>query len=167
MKIWFRAVLFANVAIASLGAERVIWSSEVGRLDSGATHAVFTLLATEDAARPDQPMRGLRVELSSPDGTGTRYITEADLPLLRKKIDGLVTASAQEQLPYSPSIMIGTSCPGEKEKTPLDFGYHIQYAQAPELSLGGAGLPYFVFIGSKPSQLADIFRKVIEELKAR
>lgn len=166
MKIRFRLLLLGSVAIASLGAERVIWSSEVGRLDSGATHAVFTLVATEDATRPGQQSRVLRVALSSPDGTGTRYIAEAGLPLLRKKIDGLVAASARDLLENSPNAMLSTSCPGEKEKSPLDVGYHVQYAQTPELLLGGDGLPDFVFVGSKPAQLADIFSKAIGELRS-
>jgi hypothetical protein len=63
--------------------------------------------------------------------------------------------------------MISTVCPGDEGKLPLSFGYHYRHTAEPELTLGGPGLPEFVFIGPTPSQLLDIFGQAIEALRFR
>jgi hypothetical protein len=151
--------------LATRAGVRVIWSDEVGRLDSERARAAFTVLAIEDRARTNGQIRVLRIALSEPEQTRAVYIAEAKLRPLKDKLDGLVIGSAHWSGQNPVNTMISTVCPGEEGKLPLSFGYHYRYAEKPELSIGGPELPEFVFIGPTPLQLADIFEEAIEALR--
>ncbi len=68
---------------------RVIWSKEVGRLESGQAHAIATALMVEDSTQPSKRARGIRIDLSWPAGERAIYIDEALLQPQQKIFDNL------------------------------------------------------------------------------
>lgn len=169
MKFWLVAALLAQAGfLPARQANHLLhadgpraWSIEIGRLDSGMAHAVFTAFAA------GQEVRGLKVTLELPDWKGPVYIPETQLPLLKHKVDQLAAASARDWSASGWNVMIGTNCPGEKKELPLRFGYHLRGAAAAELLLDGPGLPAFVFVGPKPADLAGILTGAMEALSTR
>jgi hypothetical protein len=53
-------------AFARQPATHVVWSGEVGRLDSREAHAIVTFLVLENSAQPHDRVGGIRIDLSSP-----------------------------------------------------------------------------------------------------
>ena len=67
-------------AFAHQPATHVTWSKQVGTLDSREAHAIVTVLVLEDTAQPPDRMRGIRLDLSSPDSNDEVYLGEETVP---------------------------------------------------------------------------------------
>jgi hypothetical protein len=74
-------------AFASQSGTQVAWSQEVGRLDSSIAHAVVSALIIEDAARPPDRMRGVRIELSDGSSKDEVYLGEETLDAYKNAMD--------------------------------------------------------------------------------
>jgi hypothetical protein len=146
---------------------QLIWSSEVGRLESGATRAVFTVLAIEDPARAGHQLRGIRVAASSPDWNGTIYVEEPQLEQLKAKVDLWATGAGRASRTAS-NMIYSSACPGDENlHLPMSFAVIFRWQAADELLLAGAGYPSLSFTGPTPSSIAAIFARATDELKSR
>ena len=74
---------------------RVVWSKEVGRIDTDRAHAVITALIVEDATSKPQRMRGIRIDLSEGDVKDQVYTSEDLLERLTNALNEVA-----DGLPY-------------------------------------------------------------------
>ena len=74
-------------AFARQSATHVVWSSEVGRLDSREAHAIVTVLVLENSAQPQDRVGGIRIDLSSPDSKDAVYLGEEMLVVYKNSLD--------------------------------------------------------------------------------
>ena len=68
-------------------ATHVTWSKQVGTLDSREAHAIVTVLVLENTAQPPDRMRGIRLDLSSPDSNDEVYLGEETLGVYKNALD--------------------------------------------------------------------------------
>lgn len=64
-------------AFARQPQARVVWSTEIGRLESRDSHALVTALLIEDSSKPSERMRGVRIDFSWADMKSTIYVRES------------------------------------------------------------------------------------------
>jgi hypothetical protein len=82
----------AGNALATLAHQpetRVTWSKEVCRLESGESHAIFTVLALENSNQPRRRARGISIDLSWTNGQTTLYLDEIKIQPEKKIFDEL------------------------------------------------------------------------------
>src|SRR6266700_2144638 len=72
-------------AAASPTTAKVLWSEPVGRLESGETHALFTAFSVADPIQLGHQLRGVRVNLASPDYHGVVYVEGAEIAALKNR----------------------------------------------------------------------------------
>src|SRR5437016_9321813 len=100
-------------AFAHQPATHVAWSKQVGSLDSSEAHAVITALVLEDTAQPPDRMRGIRINLSSPDSTDEVYLGEETLAVYKTALDEISRAMASSRNGTQGNLAPGgTSCLG-------------------------------------------------------
>ena len=89
------------------------WSGEVARLGDSGTTVVITALVLEDASRPGQKMRGVRIDLSGSTGNDRIFLDESAIQRTQKALDSIATALVR---PGGPP---GGGCEGAAEFWPL------------------------------------------------
>lgn len=72
---------------AGQNTSHVVWSNQVGRLESKDARAVITALVVEDMAQPPDRMRGVRIDLSDQDGQDHVYLGEETLAAFKAALD--------------------------------------------------------------------------------
>jgi len=149
-------------ALPQFEVNSVIWSQALGLLENGETRAAFTALAVTDPMHVGKQVRGVRVDLSTPDWKGVLNVKEVEIAVLKKHADWLVKAA--KHYPKSTDLF---SDRGERDDptAPLYFEYRGPRKDA-ILYLGGPGLHSLQFTSVPPSEIAAIFARAIKVLKA-
>src|SRR5579862_6448187 len=152
------AIRTLGSAMQRAGAQ-LIWSYAAGRLQTGDTRAVFTVLAVKDPERVGQQIRGVRVVASSHDWNGTIYVEEPELRLLQQKVE--IWAKGAERFAHTVvNGVYSTACPEDEYlHLPLAFGYVTNRQSAPRLLVDFAGFAPLSFNGHSPSDVAAIFAR--------
>jgi len=155
-------------AFATQPAARVIWSKEVGQINSSEARVIVTALIVEDETSPPNRMRGIRIDLANQKATDQVYIEEAKLEAIKKAIDEIAgrIESARRERSNTPLRYYGAAefwRPGERVHT-LNAAFYI----APDssgLSLSAYNGQEFRFPNHSPSELAALIYRAIGELK--
>lgn len=147
------------------------WSRETGRIAVADARAIVIALVLKDSGKPVRRMRGVRVDLSSPDGSDRIDLDEAavarTIQALAEISRGVAEIDAQ-----------GHGCVRTPELQPLE---HWPWKQYHELNAdycvipGSAGLRlvgrhaavFFQFTGQKPERLAALLQSALDRLKSR
>ncbi len=152
---------------ASAASARVLWSQNIGRLDSGESHAVFTALAVENpaaAATPTQ-FRGLRVDLNWAGGSDSLYVDESLLPPEKEIFDKL---SADLDRPNALHGGSRAAITGSGEfrsgSYPLVADYQVYGPEGSGLRILSSGHSAVLFTGSKPTDLSNLLARAITAL---
>ena len=157
-------------ALARQPEARVTWFKEVGQLESGDSHAVFTTLAVEDSAQRGRRMRGVRIDLSRPDWKRIVYIDEGLLQPLKKIFDQLTLDIERGLMPARGTGwgFIG-SCEfrNNPDVYPLEADFCYSGPDSPALRVFGPNREQIMFPGLMPSSLSKVLGSAIDELKER
>jgi DNA-binding protein YbaB len=155
-------------AFAGQPTAQVTWSKEVGQIDSNEARVVVTALIVEAAAQPRQRMRGIRIDLAKKNATDQVYLEEAVLEAVSKALEEIESEieSFRKEPASSPYRYHGAAefwHPHLKVHT-LNAAYYI----APDssgLSLSAYREQEFRFPDHRPSELAKVIGKAMDELK--
>ena len=160
-------------AFAHQPTTRVTWSMQVGSLDSREAHAVITALVLEDTAQPPDRMRGIRINLSSPDSTDEVYLGEETLAVYKTALDEISRAMASSRNGTQGNLAPGgTSCLGacvfRSDKPSRVHSLTAAYCFAPDyegLSLSTFKQVGFRFPDQDPSRFSAAIGVAIDQLK--
>jgi hypothetical protein len=153
-------------ALALPPEARVAWSEEVGHLGSRESHAVFTTLVVEDATQQGRRMRGVRIDLSSPDWKSRFYVDEGLLHPLKTIFDELTLSIERHPLPAGYWGFIGSCEFRDNPNTyPLSADFCYSGPDCPGLRVFGPRRERVMFPGRTPSHLSEILGNAIDELK--
>ena len=150
----------------------IIWSGEVGRLESRDSHAVVTALILEDLNQQPKRMREVRIDLSSAGKHSSIYLDESLLRPEKKIFDNLTRdiERFERSSLYSAAgwAFIG-SCEFREHPDvyPLVADYNYSGTQAPALRIIGPTGEQIMFQGLMPRNLSKVLGDAIEELKAQ
>ena len=142
---------------------QVIWSKEVGRLDSDQAHAVITALILRDATQSPQQMRGVRIDLTEGNQEDHVYTSQEHLGRLVQALDEI-----SEGWPRYVKRIQGQGCFGSGVFWQQE-GHAFSASQCvlnrwEGLSVG-TGAESFRFTGVTSSRFADAFTRCRDELK--
>jgi len=142
---------------------QVIWSKEVGRIDSDQAHAVITALILQDATHSPQQMRGVRIDLTEGNQEDHLYTSEEHLGRLIQALDEI-----SEGWPRYVKRIQGQGCFGSGVFWQQE-GHAFSASQCvlnrwEGLSVG-TGAESFRFTGVTSSRFADAFTRCRDELK--
>jgi hypothetical protein len=152
---------YLEIAASDVSAN-VIWSQALGVVQDGETRAAFTALAVTDPMHAGKQLRGVRVDLATPDWKGVVNVKEVEIPVLKKHADWL--AKVAKDYPKSTDTFSNRG-EGDDPAPPLYFEYRGAGKDA-ILYLGGPGLHSLQFAGVPPSEIAVIFARAVKALKA-
>jgi hypothetical protein len=155
----------ALATLAQQSGTQVTWSKEVGRLESGESHAVFTALTVEDSNQPSRHARGVRVDLSWTNGKSTLYLDEIKLQPEKKIFDHLARDARGSQ--DGTRGFVG-SCEFRNNPGvyPLKADFEYSGPEAPALGIFSSAEDQILFPGLTPAHLATVLGKAINELKS-
>ncbi len=165
-------------AFAAFPATRVAWSKEVGRIDSSDAHLVVTAVLLEDTAQPPDRMRGVRIDLSSPDSMDKVYLGEETLGIYKNALDEIAReatrqrdrGSTRDNLTPGGTSYVGAEVFWYADRIPRVHHLSAAHYFGPDSSglyvhaFKGVG---FRFPGQKASQLSLALGKAMQELKSR
>jgi hypothetical protein len=146
----------ALATVARQREARVIWSKELGRLEGGQAHAVFTALIVEDSTQHSKRPRGVRVDLTWPAGEGAIYIDEALLQPQQKIFDdltrdlGTVEGSGETHWGFIGSCVFRDN----PDVYPLVADFNYSGPESPALRIFGPKGEQIMFRGRTPSDLS-------------
>jgi len=149
---------------------RVIWSTEVGRLESRDSHALVTALMVENSSRPSERMRGVRIDFSWSDKKSTIYLAESLLQQEKNIFDELsVDVARGGVFPSSSGLGFIGSCEFRDNPGlyPLVANFNSSGPDAPALGIMVGPKEQVLFPGLTPSHLSRVLGDAINELKAR
>lgn len=150
-------------ALAQQSEARVIWSKEVGHLESDGSQALFTTLVVEDSAQQSRQGRGVRIDLLRPYWKRTVYVDEGLLQPLKKIFDQLTLdierLSGRMRTGYIGSCEFRNN-PGVY---PLAADFDCSW---PALRVFGPNGEEIRFPGLMPTHLSKVLGSAIEDLKA-
>ena len=149
--------------LARRPATSIRWSKEIGRLDSGDSHAIVTALAAEDSAPPALSMRGVRLDLSGPGWKGAIYIEESKLLPLKNILDQL--SFYIERVTHFGGFLGSCEFRDHPGEYPLVVDYDLGAADSPAFRIMADYLPPLLFPGRKPSHLSEIIGGAIGEIQ--
>ena len=163
-------------AFAKQPESRIVWSSEVCRINSKEGHAVITAMVVEDRAQPPDQLRGVRIDLSDQDGKDQVYLGEETLPAFKKAFDEIRQSAARGCSWNSgegicpPTLIVGAALFWYGDAVPnvhtLTAGHYFQRGST-GLLLSTIGVGRFWFPGQDASQLSAGFARAIDQLKQR
>jgi hypothetical protein len=158
----------AGNALATLAHQpetRVTWSKEVGRLESGESRAVFTVLTVENSNQPGRRAQGVRIDLSSANGKSTLYLDEVKLQPEKKIFDHLIRDAGRSQ---GGTLSFVGSCEFRDNPGVYPLNADFEYAgpQAPALRIFSSTGDQIMFPGLTPSHLSTVLGEAIDELKS-
>jgi hypothetical protein len=84
-------------AFAARTTAQIVWSREVGRIDSDESHAVITALGLDDLADPTAQLSGVRIDLVSGTGSDHIYVEEGQLEAVREAVAEIVAGMDRER----------------------------------------------------------------------
>jgi hypothetical protein len=148
---------------------RVIWSTEVDRLESRDSHALVTALVVENSSQPSERMRGVRIDFSWSDKKSTIYIGEILLQPEKAIFDGLTLDVARGGvLPGFSGLGFIGSCEfrDNPDLYPLVADFNSSGPDAPALRIIVGPKEQILFRGLTPSHLSRVLGDAINELKA-
>lgn len=160
-------------AFAHQPATHVTWSKQTGSLDSTQAHAVVVALALEDTAQPPDRMRGVRINLSSPDSSDEVYLGEETLGVYKSALDEIARAipdfrnSAWDDLAPGGTRYLG-ACVFRSDKPPRVHTLSAAYYFAPDsegLALTTFKQMEFRFPDQDPSRLSAAIAIAIDQLR--
>jgi len=154
-------------ALATLALQpetRATWSKEVGRLDSGESHAIFTVLTLENSNQQRRRARGVRIDLSWTNGKSNLYMDEVKLQPEKEIFDQLALDVRGVQ---GGTLGFVGSCDLARKPDVYPLNADFEYAgpQAPALRIFSSTEDQVVFPGLTPSHLSTILAKAINQLK--
>ena len=147
---------------ASSRAGGVLRSEPVGRLQSGETRADFTAFAVSDPVHVGHELRGVRVELASPEYSGVVYIEGAEIAAVKARADWLARMARDYPNETAPFAIGGAR---DDPACPLAFTYQ-RIGSSVILRLRGLELIHdFELGGVAPSELVAILARAAKALK--
>jgi hypothetical protein len=160
-------------AFAHQPTTHATWSKQVGSLDSREAHAVVTALVLEDTAKPPDRMRGIRIDLSTPDSSDEVYLGEETLGVYKGALDeisrtipGFRNSTGDGLAPGGTSYL--GACVFRSDKPPGIHNLSAAYYFAPDsegLSLSTFRRAGFRFPGQDPSGLSAAIALAMDQLK--
>jgi len=159
-------------AFAQLPTTKVVWSREVGRLESTDAHAVLTAIVLEDPAQPPDRMRGLRIGLRNQKSDDQIYLGEETLPAYRDALDEIsrFQRSPQPNTPPGGTQYFGARLFWYGNNTPYVHALDVADYVAPRssgLSLSAFRQEEFRFPGQEAAQLSQEISEAITQLKGK
>jgi hypothetical protein len=148
---------------------RVIWSAEVGRLESRDSHAFVTALMVENSSQPSERMRGVRIDFSWSDKESTIYVGESLLQQEKNIFDELTVDVARGGVfPGSSGLGFIGSCEFRDNPGlyPLVADFNSSGPDAPALGIMVGPKEQILFRELMPSHLSRVLGDAINELKA-
>ncbi|MCM3872326.1 MAG: hypothetical protein ND895_16715 [Pyrinomonadaceae bacterium] len=155
-------------AFAGQPTARVTWSKEVGRIESAATRLVATALVVKDDLRPPHRMSGIRIELTSQNATDLVYLEDAELEVMKKALEGIESGIEYFRTERADAPLRYLGACELRQPRPTIHALSAAYYIAPDssgLSLSAFKGHEFRFPNHKPSELAQVIRRVMDELK--
>lgn len=161
-------------AFARQPATHVAWSTEVGRLDSREARAIITVLVLEDRAQPPDRMRGIRIDLSSPDSKDEVYLGEEMLVVYKNALDEISRnvpgsrSTARDDLVPGGTSYLGSGVFWYANNKPRVHALSAAYYFGPDsegLYLSAFKAAGFRFPDQDPSQLSAAIARAIVQLK--
>jgi hypothetical protein len=155
-------------AFAGQPTARVIWSKDVGQIESDEARVIVTALMIKDAVQPPHQMCGIRIDLANQNARDQIYLEEAKLEAVRKALEEIESGieGYRKEPADSPYRYYGAAefwHPHLKLHT-LNAAYYI----APDssgLSLSAYKGQGFRFPDHRPSELAKAIGMAMDELK--
>ena len=148
---------------------QVYSSSQIARLESGDSRAVFTGLVVADPAQADRKIRGVRIEFSDDGWTRSAYVDEGKLQPLKDIVDRLAVDLERllPRLARSSSAGFLGSCEfrDHPDSCPLQVDYCYSGSCSPALRITSPTL--ITFNQRTPSDLSAILAAAIEYLRTR
>ena len=160
-------------AFARQPATHVVWSGEVGRLDSREAHAIVTVLVLESSAQPHDRVGGIRIDLSSPDAKDTVYVGEEALVVYKNSLDEIGRnapghrKTARDDLAPGGTSYLGSGVFWYADARPHVHALSASYYFAPDsegLYLSARKDTGFRFPDLDPSQLSAAIARAIVQL---
>lgn len=154
-------------AFASKPSARVLFTQQVGSIDSSDAKVKVTVLVVDDVEQPPEKMRGVRFDLENNSARDQVYLAEAELSVVKRELgwmnDGPSPVLRGDSAPYQ---VEGTqSC--WMPKRPLRI-LCPDYYVGPDhsgLRLRSYGGPLFTFPDRKPSELAALIDRATVALE--
>ena len=162
-------------AFAGQSATHVVWSSEVGRLDSKEAHGIVTALVLENSAQAHNRVGGVRIDLSSPDSNDAVYVGEEMLVVYKNALDEITRnvpghrKSARDDLEPGGTSCLGTGTFWYADNRPRVHALSAAYCFAPDsegLCLSALKDSVFRFPDQDPSQLSAAIARAIAQLSS-
>jgi hypothetical protein len=162
-------------AFARQSAAHVVWSSEVGRLDSREAHAIVTVLVLENSAQPQDRVGGIRIDLSSPDLKDAVYLGEETLVVYKNALDEIgrnargSRNTARDDLAPGGTSYLGSGIFWNPDNKPCVHALNATYYFASDsegLYLSAAKDTGFRFPDQDPSQLSGAIARAIDRLSS-
>lgn len=155
-------------AFAGQPTARVKWSEEVGQIESDEARVIVTALILEDAVQPPHRMCGIRIDLHNQNTRDQVYLEEAKAEAVKRALEEIESEieNFRKEPASSPYRYHGAAefwHPHLKVHT-LNAAYYI----APDssgLSLSAYKEQQFRFPDHRPSELAKVIGRAIDELK--
>jgi hypothetical protein len=147
----------------------VRWSKKIGDIEGTEARVVITALAVENAKRVPSRMKGVRIDLVNHNASDQVYIEESRLEPIKKALDQIDSEIAE----FEKESNEGTKCrylgaaefwhPDRRIHT-LNAAYYI-VPDSSGLSLSAYRAQEFRFPGHRPSELAAVIGRVMDELE--
>jgi hypothetical protein len=165
-------------AFARQPATHIVWSKEVGRIESSEAQAVITALIFEDTAQPPDRMRGIRIDLASRESEDQVFLGEETLSVYKNALDVIERdamrerneGTAREHLTPGGISFGGAEVFWYADKKPQVHALNAAYYFAPDSSglfvsaFKGDG---FRFPDQQPSQLSQAIARAMDKLRNR
>jgi hypothetical protein len=142
---------------------QVIWSKEVGRIDSDRGHAVITALIVEDATRTPSQMRGIRIDLTDGDVQDQVYTSEDLLHRLIMALDEITSELPRFQSEGHTRGCFGSGIFWQQP----GHAFNASACTFPDWAglAVGTGTAKFQFTGIHPALFAGAIARARDELK--
>ncbi len=153
-------------AYAQSPTAKTVWSNEAGRLTSTEATLVVTAVVIQDAMRTPSGMKGLRLDLSTTDGSDRVYIAAHDVPSVKQGFDEISANVALFKGLGVSSTYIGAAQFWHPDRTNLvhttSASFHT--GSAPGITLSTYGPLRFRFPGHTASEFSALFQSALTTL---
>ena len=147
-------------AFAARPTARVVWSKEIGRLDSPESRATITALVVADEAGGPREMRGVRVDLAHVGATPNCDWKYEAWRIMCRRADAAIYVEQGRLDAVRDSLKRGAA-----QLRPMEFISEYRMTAAGRESAGLIVCGY-QFSGRRRGELAELFTRAAAELKA-